>query len=78
MARRKSKFPTVSKKLLCFVTEKKNDGINALYHQECLPALELDGRIITESDDILMALEAAFGPLTHSMKDQAKLSLYGS
>lgn len=28
-----------------------------------LPALELDGRIITESDDILAALEATFGPL---------------
>ncbi|MEL6181910.1 MAG: glutathione S-transferase family protein [Myxococcota bacterium] len=28
-----------------------------------LPALELDGRLITESDDILLALEAEFGPL---------------
>jgi glutathione S-transferase len=28
-----------------------------------LPALALDGRIITESDDILLALEAVFGPL---------------
>jgi glutathione S-transferase len=28
-----------------------------------LPALELDGQIITESDDILLALERAFGPL---------------
>lgn len=34
-----------------------------------LPALELDGRLITESDDILMALEQAFGPLTQSMTD---------
>jgi glutathione S-transferase len=32
-----------------------------------LPALELDGRIITESDDILIALEEAFGPLNQSM-----------
>jgi len=32
-----------------------------------LPALELDGQIITESDDILLALERAFGPLTQSM-----------
>jgi glutathione S-transferase len=30
-----------------------------------LPALELDGRMITESDDILMALERTFGPLVH-------------
>ncbi len=34
-----------------------------------LPALELDGRIITESDDILLALENAFGPLVWGMKD---------
>lgn len=32
-----------------------------------LPALELDGRLITESDDILTALERAFGPLTQSI-----------
>ncbi len=34
-----------------------------------LPALELDGRLITESDDILMALESAFGSLGWSMTD---------
>lgn len=32
-----------------------------------LPALELDGRLITESDEILIALERAFGPLGASM-----------
>ena len=32
-----------------------------------LPAVELDGQLITESDDILIALEQAFGPLTVSM-----------
>jgi glutathione S-transferase len=36
-----------------------------------LPALELDGRIITESDDILIALERAFGPLGLGMTDPA-------
>jgi glutathione S-transferase len=40
-----------------------------------LPALELDGSVITESDDILMALEAAFGPLTHSLKASQVLPL---
>jgi glutathione S-transferase len=40
-----------------------------------LPALELDGRMITESDDILLALEAAFGPLVWSMKDPAVVPL---
>ncbi|MEB3161919.1 MAG: glutathione S-transferase family protein [Prochlorothrix sp.] len=32
-----------------------------------LPAVELQGRLITESDDILLALEQAFGPLNQSM-----------
>lgn len=40
-----------------------------------LPALELDGRTITESDDILIALERAFGPLGPGMKDPAVLPL---
>jgi glutathione S-transferase len=34
-----------------------------------LPAVELDGRMITESDDILLALETAFGVLAYGMKD---------
>ena len=34
-----------------------------------LPALELDGRLITESDRILEALEQAFGPLGLAMND---------
>jgi glutathione S-transferase len=33
-----------------------------------LPALELDGQLITESDRILRALEAAFGPLRFAME----------
>ena len=33
-----------------------------------LPAIELDGRLITESDDILIALEQAFGALGLGMK----------
>lgn len=40
-----------------------------------LPALELDGRIITESDDILIALERVFGSLGLGMKDPAVLPL---
>jgi glutathione S-transferase len=40
-----------------------------------LPAIELDGRIITESDDILLALERAFGVLSLGMKDPAVLPL---
>ncbi len=40
-----------------------------------LPALELDGKIITESDDILIALEKAFGALNQSMTDPQVLQL---
>ncbi|MEB3272553.1 MAG: glutathione S-transferase family protein [Prochlorothrix sp.] len=32
-----------------------------------LPAIELQGKLITESDDILLALEQVFGPLNQSM-----------
>ncbi len=34
-----------------------------------LPAVELNGRLITESDDILIALEQVFGSLYKGMKD---------
>jgi glutathione S-transferase len=40
-----------------------------------LPAIELDGRIITESDDILIALERVFGALGWSMNDSAVIPL---
>ena len=40
-----------------------------------LPALELDGRMITESDRILEALELAFGPLGHPLADPRVLAL---
>ncbi|MGQ9866419.1 MAG: glutathione S-transferase [Pseudanabaenaceae cyanobacterium] len=36
-----------------------------------LPALELDGQLLTESDRILEALEKAFGPLYRGMDDPA-------
>ena len=40
-----------------------------------LPAVELDGRMITESDDILFALEKAFGAVGLGMKDPLVLPL---
>ncbi len=40
-----------------------------------LPAIALDDRIITESDDILIALEQVFGTLGLGMKDPAVLPL---
>ena len=40
-----------------------------------LPAIELDGRIIKESDDILLALEKVFGALNQGMEDRTVLPL---
>jgi len=40
-----------------------------------LPAIALDGRIITESDDILIALEQVFGCLNRSMIDTQVLPM---
>lgn len=40
-----------------------------------LPAIELNGRIIKESDDIIIALEKVFGPLNQGMKDKTVLPL---
>ncbi|MEO0684284.1 MAG: glutathione S-transferase family protein, partial [Cyanobacteria bacterium J06649_11] len=40
-----------------------------------LPTIELDGRIIKESDDILIALEKVFGSLNQGMKDREVLPL---
>lgn len=40
-----------------------------------LPAIELDGRIITESDDILIALEQVYEPLRLGMKHPTVLPL---
>ena len=40
-----------------------------------LPAVELEGRVLTESDDILIALEKVYGPLGLGMKDSAIMPL---
>jgi glutathione S-transferase len=40
-----------------------------------LPALQLDDRLITESDDILIALERAFGSLVQGMEDPQVMPL---
>lgn len=40
-----------------------------------LPALKLDDRLLTESNDILIALEDAFGVLGYSMKDSKVIPL---
>ncbi|QNI84746.1 glutathione S-transferase [Synechococcus sp. PROS-7-1] len=48
----------------------KEPWFTALVPSGMLPALELDGRLITESDRILEALERAFGPVGAGMNDR--------
>ena len=48
----------------------KEPWFTALVPSGMLPALELNGRLITESDRILEALERAFGPVGAGMTDR--------
>ena len=54
----------------------KTINLQLLYYEyDCtllgmLPALDIDGEIITESDNILSVLESEFGPLHTSMHTQ--------
>ena len=48
----------------------KEPWFTALVPSGMLPALELDGRLITESDRILEALERSFGPVGAPMADR--------
>ena len=48
----------------------KEPWFTALVPSGMLPALELNGRLITESDRILAALERAFGPVGAGMTDR--------
>jgi glutathione S-transferase len=54
---------------------KKEPSFLALVPSGMLPAVQLNGRIITESDDILIALEGIYGPLYASMSDPRVLAL---
>ena len=57
------RIPYRIEKVTMFCYGQKEDWYKRKVPSGMLPALELDGRIITESDDILLALERAFGPL---------------
>ncbi len=66
-------IPYRIKKVTMFCYGQKEQWYKAKVPNGMLPALELDGRIITESDDILIALENAFGSFYASMKDISHL-----
>lgn len=57
------------RKVTMFCYGEKEAWYKAKVPSGMLPAIELDGRIITESDVILESLEEAFGPLVKSMRD---------
>merc|ERR1719163_1828750 len=54
-------------KVTMFCYGQKEDWYKRLVPSGMLPALQLDGQIITESDVVLHSLEQAFGPLGQLM-----------
>ncbi|MCP9778195.1 MULTISPECIES: glutathione S-transferase family protein [unclassified Cyanobium] len=69
------RVPYRVRKVTMFCYGEKEAWFKRLVPSGMLPALELDGRLITESDRILEALEAAFAPLGLGMNDPAVLPL---
>jgi glutathione S-transferase len=69
------RIPYRIKKITMFCYGEKERWYKRIVPSGMLPALELDGCLVTESDDILMALEQAFGPLERSMTDPAVIPL---
>lgn len=68
-------IPYRIKKVTMFCYGEKERWYKRLVPSGMLPALELDGQMITESDEILLALEPVFGPLALGMRDRAVLPL---
>ena len=68
-------IPYRIQKVTMFCYGKKESWYKQKVPSGMLPAVELDGRIITESDDILIALEKEFGVLYKGMKDSQVLPL---
>ncbi|GBF80734.1 glutathione S-transferase family protein [Aphanothece sacrum] len=60
-------IPYRIKKVTMFCYGQKESWYKSIVPSGMLPALGLDGQIITESDDILIALEQVFGPLNQSL-----------
>ena len=69
------RVPYRVKKITMFCYGQKEAWFQKRVPSGMLPALELDGRLITESDDILLALEQAFSPLQYAMQDSRVMPL---
>jgi glutathione S-transferase len=68
-------IPYRVEKVTMFCYGQKEAWYKRLVPSGMLPALELDGRIITESDDILLALEQVFEPLVISLRNASAIPL---
>jgi glutathione S-transferase len=68
-------IPYRIKKITMFCYGQKESWYKEKVPSGMLPALELDGKIITESDEILFALENAFGVLGLGMKHPQVITL---
>jgi len=68
-------IPYRLEKVTMFCYGEKESWYKRIVPSGMLPALELDGRLITESDHILLALELAFGPLGQGMESPTVLPL---
>jgi glutathione S-transferase len=63
------RIPYRIRKVTMFCYGEKERWFKQIVPSGMLPALELDGHLITESDLILQALEEAFGPLGEGMQN---------
>jgi len=66
------RVPYKVKKVTMFCYGEKESWYKKICPSGMLPALELDGKLITESDHILAALENQFGPL-HATMDEPRV-----
>jgi glutathione S-transferase len=67
-------IPYQIEKVTMFCYGQKESWYKQIVPSGMLPAIKLNDRLITESDDILLALEATFGALTFSMEDPRVLT----
>ena len=69
------RIPYRIRKVTMFCYGEKEGWYRRLVPSGMLPALKLDGQVITESDRLLEALEQTFGPLGAGMDDRRVLPL---
>ena len=69
------RIPYRVRKVTMFCYGEKERWFKQLVPSGMLPALELDGRLITESDQILAELEQVFGPLQQGLADPEVFAL---